>query len=199
MQQDNGHEEDKENKQEMQVPPSEHEPTATIYIKNFVRPLTHTKVRELLEQYGKIVFFWMDKIKSHCYVKVISFIHKYNKLKLEITKLAHQSLWDVVFPPETGRKLMLEFIDFEKAEELIAEEENKASNTNPNSNSNSNLSNSRDIQRSERKKPNGNSVSLDSLFSKTKATPHLYYKPVSSEDAKSRLKVMERRRNRRNS
>ncbi|CAJ0753819.1 1704_t:CDS:2 [Entrophospora sp. SA101] len=166
MQQDNGHEEDKENKQEMQVPPSEHEPTATIYIKNFVRPLTHTKVRELLEQYGKIVFFWMDKIKSHCYVKVISFIHKYNKLKLEITKLAHQSLWDVVFPPETGRKLI-----------------------------------------SERKKPNGNSgtvpnikiVSLDSLFSKTKATPHLYYKPVSSEDAKSRLKVMERRRNRRNS
>ncbi|CAJ0847683.1 3133_t:CDS:2 [Entrophospora sp. SA101] len=40
------------------------------------------------------------------------------------------------------------------------------------------------------------SVSLDSLFSKTKATPHLYYKPVSSEDAQSRLKVMERRRNR---
>nr|CAG8585773.1 2224_t:CDS:2 [Entrophospora candida] len=147
MQQDNGHEDNKENKQEMQVPPSEHEPTATIYIKNFVRPLTHTKVRELLEQYGKIEFFWMDKIKSH-------------------SKLAHQSLWDVVFPPETGRKLI-----------------------------------------SERKKPNGNSgtapnikiVSLDSLFSKTKATPHLYYKPVSSEDAKSRLKVMERRRIRRNS
>nr|CAG8579300.1 1549_t:CDS:2 [Entrophospora candida] len=69
MQQDNGHEDNKENKQEMQVPPSEHEPTATIYIKNFVRPLTHTKVRELLEQYGKIEFFWMDKIKSHCYVK----------------------------------------------------------------------------------------------------------------------------------
>ncbi|CAJ0762237.1 986_t:CDS:2, partial [Entrophospora sp. SA101] len=85
-------------------------------------------------------------------------------------------------------------------EELIAGEENKVSN----SNTKPNLSNSRDTQRSERKKSNGNNetapnvkiVSLDSLFSKTKATPHLYYKPVSSEDAQSRLKVMERRRNR---
>ncbi|CAJ0858634.1 4173_t:CDS:2 [Entrophospora sp. SA101] len=155
MQQDNEREENKENKEEMQVLPSGHEPTTTLYIKNFVRPLTLAKVRELLEQYGQIEFFWMDKIKSH-------------------SKLAHQSLWDVVFPPETGRKLELEFIDFDKAEE------------------------------SERKKSNGNNetapnvkiVSLDSLFSKTKTTPHLYYKPVSSEDAQSRLKVMERRRNR---
>ncbi|CAJ0630960.1 2806_t:CDS:2 [Entrophospora sp. SA101] len=171
MQQDNEREENKENKEEMQVLPSGHEPTTTLYIKNFVRPLTLAKVRELLEQYGQIEFFWMDKIKSHCYVK---------------------SLWDVVFPPETGRKLELEFIDFDKAEELIAGEENKVSN----SNTKPNLSNSRDTQRSERKKSNGNNVSLDSLFSKTKTTPHLYYKPVSSEDAQSRLKVMERRRNR---
>lgn len=74
---------------------------------------------------------------------------------IDSAKLAHQSLWDVVFPPETGRKLVLEFIDFEKAEELIAEEENKASNSNPNSH---------DTQRPERKKSNGNNGKCKNIF-----------------------------------
>ncbi|RIB10040.1 hypothetical protein C2G38_2043832 [Gigaspora rosea] len=56
------------------VPPSEHEPTSTLYVKNFVRPLTVQMVRELLQQFGEIEYFWMDKIKSHCYVQACAIL-----------------------------------------------------------------------------------------------------------------------------
>ncbi|CAG8574716.1 1008_t:CDS:2, partial [Cetraspora pellucida] len=35
------------------VPPSEHEPSSTLYVKNFVRPLTLQMVRELLQQFAE--------------------------------------------------------------------------------------------------------------------------------------------------
>ncbi|CAG8839714.1 17811_t:CDS:2, partial [Racocetra persica] len=96
------------------VPPSEHEPTSTLYVKNFVRPLTLQMVRELLQQFGEIEYFWMDKIKSHCYYKTLASAIN-----------ARQSLWHIIFPAETGRPLELEYVTIERAKELIATEEAK--------------------------------------------------------------------------
>ena len=42
-------------------------------------------------------------------------------------------------------------------------------------------------------------ISLDTLFSKTSTKPTLYYKQVSQEDAKARMKILERSRGRRRS
>ncbi|KAG1103690.1 hypothetical protein G6F42_017189 [Rhizopus arrhizus] len=46
--------------------------TASLYIKGFVRPLIIKHVQELLAKYGTVKRFWMDSIKTHCYVTVSS-------------------------------------------------------------------------------------------------------------------------------
>lgn len=45
-----------------------------LYITNLVRPFTVNQLRELLQRTGKIVEdgFWIDSIKSKCYVQVSS-------------------------------------------------------------------------------------------------------------------------------
>ncbi|CAG8476934.1 838_t:CDS:2 [Ambispora leptoticha] len=99
-------------------PPSEHEPTSTLNIKNFVRPLTLTAVRTLLEQFGTIEYFWMNKIKSRCYVKYET---------VDSAVKARNEMWNVKWPPETGRPLILDFIEYEQALESIRSEESSES------------------------------------------------------------------------
>jgi hypothetical protein len=57
-------------KSECSVPPSAHPPTDTIVVNNFVRPLTLPAVKALLSAHGVVREFWMDSIKTHCYVTV---------------------------------------------------------------------------------------------------------------------------------
>ena len=51
---------------------SESKPVETnaIYIKGFVRPLILRNAEELAKKYGNVKKFWMDSIKTHCYVIV---------------------------------------------------------------------------------------------------------------------------------
>lgn len=51
--------------------PAKYNPSCILYITNLVRPFTALQLRGLLARTGKIVDngFWMDKIKSKCYVK----------------------------------------------------------------------------------------------------------------------------------
>lgn len=44
--------------------------TNAIYIKGFVRPLILRHAEELAKKYGNVKKFWMDSIKTHCYVIV---------------------------------------------------------------------------------------------------------------------------------
>jgi hypothetical protein len=44
--------------------------TESIYIANLVRPFTVGQLKEALERFGTVVFFWIDPIKSHAYVTV---------------------------------------------------------------------------------------------------------------------------------
>lgn len=44
--------------------------TNAVYIKGFVRPLILRHVEELIKKYGQVKKFWMDSIKTHCYVIV---------------------------------------------------------------------------------------------------------------------------------
>lgn len=61
---------DKGPERRQQEPLREHPPTTSMYVSNFVRPFTLPQVKELLGSYGEPEFFWMDAVKSHCYVTV---------------------------------------------------------------------------------------------------------------------------------
>ncbi|CAG8493508.1 1860_t:CDS:2 [Scutellospora calospora] len=175
------------------VPPSEHEPTSTLYIKNFVRPLTFQMVRELLQQFGEIEYFWMDKIKSYCYVQACAILQGLFYKALASAINARQSLWHVTFPAETGRPLELEYLTPERARELIADAEAKilqstSHNTRPNGKNNTTTTSN--------VRQNVNRVAPELLFPRTNAKPPLFYKTVSQEDAEARIQIMERRRGR---
>ena len=52
------------------VLPSPKPPTNSLRIDRFLRPFTLKAVQELLSKTGSITSFWMDHIKTHCYVTV---------------------------------------------------------------------------------------------------------------------------------
>jgi hypothetical protein len=52
------------------VPPPASEPTNTLLVRNFVRPFTLKAVKDLLAETGTVINFWMNDIKTHCYVSV---------------------------------------------------------------------------------------------------------------------------------
>lgn len=58
--------------QTMLTSPSIVKVTNILLIKNLVRPFTLTQIKELLSRTGTILEngFWMDRIKSKCYVQV---------------------------------------------------------------------------------------------------------------------------------
>ncbi|XP_026386408.1 uncharacterized protein LOC113281774 isoform X2 [Papaver somniferum] len=50
------------------VPPSAKPPTTSLRIDKFLRPFTLKAVQELLAKTGAVCSFWMDHIKTHCYI-----------------------------------------------------------------------------------------------------------------------------------
>lgn len=55
---------------DLAVPASSKAPTTSLRIDRFLRPFTLKAVQELLGKTGTVVSFWMDQIKTHCYVTV---------------------------------------------------------------------------------------------------------------------------------
>ena len=52
--------------------PAKNPPCKTLHVKNLVRPFTLNQLKDLLGKHGTLVQdgFWIDRIKSHCYVVV---------------------------------------------------------------------------------------------------------------------------------
>lgn len=60
-----------ESEEAQPISPAKHNPSNILYITNLVRPFTVLQLKSLLQRTGKIAEdgFWIDKIKSKCYVK----------------------------------------------------------------------------------------------------------------------------------
>lgn len=44
--------------------------SSSVYVTNLVRPFMLPQLKELLSEHGELDYFWIDSIKSHCYVTV---------------------------------------------------------------------------------------------------------------------------------
>ncbi|KAI8147713.1 hypothetical protein BJV82DRAFT_304677 [Fennellomyces sp. T-0311] len=88
--------------------------SSAIYIKGFVRPLIVRHVQELIGQYGTVKRFWMDAIKTHCYV-----IYESTKEAQD----AFAGIDGIIFPRDTGRKVQVGGLTPEQAEVLIGQEQ----------------------------------------------------------------------------
>ncbi|KAI8377375.1 hypothetical protein BD560DRAFT_390921 [Blakeslea trispora] len=88
-----------------------------LYVKGFIRPLIIRHVQELFSKHGTVKRFWMDMIKTHCYVV-------YDNASQ--AKEAFDNVNGIVFPSETGRELSAGYLTQAQAEKLIEHEQSAA-------------------------------------------------------------------------
>ncbi|KAM0920704.1 hypothetical protein ACQ4PT_007335 [Festuca glaucescens] len=84
------------------VPPSQKPATTSLRIDRFVRPFTLRAVQELLGKTGSVCSFWMDHIKTHCYVTFSS---------VEEATATRDAVYNLQWPPNNGNNLLAEFVD----------------------------------------------------------------------------------------
>ena len=114
-----------------------------VLIRNLVRPFTLSALKDLLAEHGEVVDFWMDNIKSCCIATYATVVEAETTCK---------ALNGVVWPPVTGRALLVATISPEEAEEYKGQS----------------------IQ------PKTKAKTLDELFRKTETKPTLYFLPRST-------------------
>ncbi|CAM8985784.1 unnamed protein product [Rhodiola kirilowii] len=84
------------------VPPSTNPPTNSLRIDRFLRPFTLKSLQELLGKTGKVISFWMDHIKTHCYVTYSS---------VEEATETRNAVYNLQWPTNGGRLLVADFVD----------------------------------------------------------------------------------------
>lgn len=189
-----------ENKRPRIVPPPVRSPTISLKIERFLRPFTIKALKELLSETGTIRYFWIDQIKTHCYVTYSS---------VEEATATRNALYNLKWPIIGGRLLIAEFVDPEEVK-LVCEGQSanviNAPNPMPHKNSTQG-SPSLSLQSSSAqslppppqsaaktkqtlasdREPEPAIYTLDDLFKKTRAKPHIYYLPLTEEQVTSKL------------
>ncbi|KAM6563751.1 hypothetical protein CsatB_023749 [Cannabis sativa] len=211
------------------VPPSPKSPTTSLRIDRFLRPFTLKAVQELLGKTGNVTSFWMDHIKTHCYVTYSS---------VEEAIETRNAVYNLQWPPNGGRLLLAEFVDPQEVKTRLetpptpVASANAAHVASPKATPVPSIPLAAQPQQSPRQTrqqpqlapppslppppPLSNPpqarerlplppppplpekldppiVTLDDLFRKTKATPRIYYLPLSEEQVATKLAAQGKR------
>lgn len=196
------------------VPPSEKPATTSLRIDRFVRPFTLKAVQELLGKTGSVQDFWMDHIKTHCYVTFSS---------VDEAVATRDAVYNLQWPPNNGNKLVAEFVDPQEVKLKVDPPPPPAAPVSPAAAARAppvqQTQPSQSVPRQaatpkeqlppppplakppvadpaalarERlpptpKKPEPPVVTLDDLFKKTQSSPRIYYLPLSEEEVAAKL------------
>lgn len=175
--------------------PSTHPESEVLHVKNLVRPFTLNQLKELLGKHGSLAEdgFWIDKIKSHCYVV-------YNSV--EEAAASRQALHGIKWPTTSPKILAVDFAD---NDEMARDTEGALGKTNGKERE-SKLEKvvkkdrpvveekpAAEVEEEEEDQKNAGNL-LDNLFRKTKTTPCLYWLPLSDEQIATREREREERR-----
>uniref|UniRef100_A0A1J3JR93 Apoptotic chromatin condensation inducer in the nucleus n=1 Tax=Noccaea caerulescens TaxID=107243 RepID=A0A1J3JR93_NOCCA len=182
------------------VPPSPKEPTNSLRIDRFLRPFTLKAVQELLGKTGNVTSFWMDHIKTHCYVSYSS---------AEEAAATREAVYNLQWPPNGGRLLTAEFVGPEEVKAKLEaplppppQAQAQAQAQAPSRPHPTALPPPPPLAKAppvvervalppppplvpEEQEPP--IVTLDDLFKKTKAIPRIYYLPLSEEQVAAKL------------
>ncbi|CAN4122232.1 unnamed protein product [Withania somnifera] len=205
-----------ESPKERFVPKSSKTATNSLKIENFLRPFTLKAVQELLARTGEVCYFWMDQIKTHCYVTYSS-----EEEAIETRNAVYNLQW----PPNGGRLLVADFVDPQQVQSKIEGREpaSPPKNTSPAVPPTSVQAPPAQQQQQQGRKQQAESeyplacqprpappsappmnemlpspvadkndppiVTLDDLFRKTKATPRIYYLPLTDEEVAKKLVI----------
>ncbi|XP_076912186.1 uncharacterized protein LOC143570412 [Bidens hawaiensis] len=195
------------------VPPSSKTPTTSLRIDNFLRPFTLKAVQEFLGKTGTVVSFWMDQIKTHCYITYAS---------VEEAIETRNAVCNLQWPVNGGRLLMADFVDPQEVKNRVDPPPPSPATTLPPPATTiptptatiqlpqpsprlkqqlpppptlppppplSNPPAARNRAAPPLEKIDPPIVTLDDLFKKTRATPRIYYLPLSDEQVAAKLKA----------
>lgn len=164
---------EQEQQQQQQQAASSSEPagpsTCSVRVDGFVRPFRQSEAQQLLERHGSVRKFWMDAIKTHCYVLFET---------VEQAAEARRALSGMTWPVTSDAKLKIvnvpdEDVDAAVSGTVVKTTRRQASGagvTSPGAEA--------------RPKPELKQViKLDQLFKKTTTKPVLYYLPLTEEQA----------------
>ncbi|KAL1190316.1 hypothetical protein V5N11_016700 [Cardamine amara subsp. amara] len=178
------------------VPPSPKGPTNSLRIDRFLRPFTLKAVQELLGKTGNVTSFWMDHIKTHCYVSYSS---------VEEAAATREAVYNLQWPANGGRFLIAEFVGPEEVKAKLEAPLPHPPQPQPQAQAPLRPTPTTAlppppplakappvIERlplpplvpEEQEPP---IVTLDDLFKKTKAIPRIYYLPLSEEQVAAKL------------
>ncbi|CAN4122235.1 unnamed protein product [Withania somnifera] len=195
------------------VPKSSKIATNSLKIENFLRPFTLKAVQELLARTGEVCSFWMDQIKTHCYVTYSS---------VEAAIETRNAVYNLQWPPKGGRLLVADFVDPQQVQSKIDGWEPATPVTNPSpavppasssaqappawqQGRKQQVESEHPLIRQpppvpptapptkERQAPpvadkvDPPTITLDDLFRKTKAAPRIYYLPLTDEEVAKKL------------
>ncbi|KAI7729350.1 hypothetical protein M8C21_017431 [Ambrosia artemisiifolia] len=168
------------------VPPSSKTPTTSLRIDNFLRPFTLKAVQEFLGKTGTIVSFWMDQIKTHCYITYSS---------VEEAIETRNAVCNLQWPVNGGRLLMADFVDPQEPSPRVKQQLPPPPSLPPPPPL-SNPPSARNRAPPAPEKIDPPIVTLDDLFKKTRATPRIYYLPLSDEEVAAKLNAQGKAANR---
>ncbi|MCD9639370.1 hypothetical protein HAX54_023811 [Datura stramonium] len=195
------------------VPKSSKTATNSLKIENFLRPFTLKAVQELLAKTGEVCSFWMDQIKTHCYVTYSS---------VEEAIETRNAVYNLQWPPKGGRLLVADFVDPQQVQTKIdgREPATPATNLSPAMPPASSSVQAPPVRQQGRKQQVESEhpvtrqpppapptappikerlappvadkieppvITLDDLFRKTKAAPRIYYLPLTDEEVAKKL------------
>eukprot|EP00850_Spirogloea_muscicola_P021775 SM000261S09974 [mRNA] locus=s261:63886:68802:- [translate_table: standard] len=157
-------------------------PTTSLRIDHFRRPFTQKQVLELLGQTGTVQAYWMDTIRTHCYVTYAT---------VEEAVASRDVLQNLTWPSHAERPLAARFVSpaevaTKKEEEAAAKAAAEAEPPSPAAGAvlPQGPAQARPSERPApppRKEPEQPLPTLDDLFKKTKAKPSLYFLPLTDE------------------
>ncbi|CAL5071662.1 unnamed protein product [Urochloa decumbens] len=194
------------------VPPSQNPATTSLRIDQFVRPFTLKAVQELLGKTGSVSSFWMDHIKTHCYVTYSS---------VEEAVAMRNAVYSLQWPPNNHNYLVAEFVDPQEVKHKLeapplsqvpispsTATAPQAPSQQPNANQTlpphpaallptpaphfkllpaSGSGPAREMLPPPPPRNLEPARTLDDLFKKTQAYPRIYYMPLSDEEVSAKL------------
>jgi len=147
-----------------EVPPSKKPVSAVLFITNFVRPFTKSAVAELLGKTGTVKEWEMDSIKSKCYA-----VYSSESEATATREALHNLAW-----PSGSRKLQVDYATESDAKRwVLGLPDNEH----------------QEGTRSRTRAPPPKVKTLDDLFRKTTALPHIYYLPLTDSEVEAKKKT----------
>jgi len=165
--------------EKVRVPKSRHRTTESLFMTGFKRPLRTKQLLKDISEYGKVKSFWMNPIKTHCYVTFED---------QESSKRCRQAMYGRLYPSDMPKqfagRLTVEFCSNALAAEKAGGGDVVLATKNiapPDEPLGLNLLLERvERQTVERGRRKGGQV--DILFRKTRSRPHIYWLPLTKED-----------------